>query len=365
MSYSMFIDDDYIPHNITGFSTVQKRKRYQWVDDNNITYGSKSVLLQSGEIATISSSDISAGTVINGTGPFEATFDSNRVDMPVPESFKGTEFVFDAVREAQNISICAPFEEANTSFYNDTGISVGHLNLTKGNCGFFAYAFSNDWYYLKSTGMVVAQADNGATGADWDGYVLYPMSNDVWGIASSGGYGIGKNNSEVNLYQSEGTTSTNTRNFGDQIGTGGGGGQGIGDAFHLTSNVSGIGASQTADGDGGEATTWYPYKELSHVFALPMDAQYISVATTRPYTNCYLRYANGTLSVLEHGNGTSQNQSHSGSLDYPFPNKIYFGNSTPNTPTNFINKGTFMICDSLVYAYYEEDGADDETNMWG
>jgi len=338
-----------------------------YVDDNTITYGSNSLTLDSGQIGTISSADISFGTIINGTGPFEATFDSDKVDMPVPESFAGKEFVYDTVRDVQNLSFCAPFEDANLSFFNDTDHRplVGTLNMTKGNCGTFQFDFSNDWYYVNSsTGSVVGQQHQ-LTGNVGDGYVLYPMTDDLWGISSAGRYAVGKNITNVDEYTSDNNLVSATRNYGDQLVVTGGGNQGTGPAVHITANQSAIGANQLADADGSEATSYYPKKELSHVFAIPMDAQYIAIATTEPNTTCYMRFANGSVSTFDYGNGTIVNQTISGSLNPPYPNKIHVGNLSPLNPPNYINKSTFFICDALVYAYYEEAVTDDEANMWG
>ncbi|MCK4634745.1 MAG: BNR-4 repeat-containing protein, partial [Candidatus Aenigmarchaeota archaeon] len=332
-----------------------------YVDNNNITYGSENISLDSGETGTILAADISPGTIINGTGPFEATFDSGRVDMPVPESFAGTEFVYDTVRgDMHYLYFCAPFGAANISFYNDSEDIVGTLNLTLNQCGDFTHNFTTDWYYINSTEKVLAQMDQ-----NLDAYVLYPMTNDLWGIDSGTFYGVGEDGTNVTYYTSDGDTGTNIRNFGYQGTITGSGDQGTGPADHLVANQSALGAIQQADGDGSESTSFYPYKELSHVFAIPMNAQYIAIATTQPNTTCYMRYANGSIANYQFKNGTLVNQSTGGTENYPYPNKIYVGNGTDNTPAEYINKGTFFICDALVYAYYEEDGADDEANMWG
>ena len=51
---------------------------------------------------------------------------------------------------------------------------------------------------------------------------------------------------------------------------------------------------------------------------------------------------------------TYANESTSGALEYPFPNQVYFGNDSSTETGGMIEEGTFFVCDSLVYAYFEE-----------
>ena len=323
-------------------------KVVSYSDGNKITYPGGSFVLNRGEIGTIPAASITQGSTINGTGAFSLGTTSGEGDEMVPLKFAGKEFVYDAGRGTQRLYFCSPFFNAVVDIYDNAKNKVTTLNIAKNQCASFTYDFPNDWYKVVSNVPILGQADNNGI----DSYVTYPASKDLWGISSSHRYsiGCGEDGTELKIYYSNGESFTYTCNFGGEFTFDRPGSQGCCEAVHIISNKP-VGAIQWADCDGVEATSFLPEKELSDVYFLPQDAQYVSIAVTQPNTLCKLFDPNGNLI----------DQAISGNLPRPFPNHIFFGSTSSGA---HILAGSSIICNSTFYAYYER-ASDDETNMFG
>ena len=331
-----------------------------YVDNNVISVdGSPYITLNAGQTGTIGSSDISQGSEIGGTGPFALASRSTIGDEMVPATFAGIEFVYDAGRSVQYLYFCNPFGPGNADItvYNSAGgILWGPEILAQGDCtSTGALNPGDDYYRVLSDIPILGQADNSTT---IDGYVMYPIADDLWGIRSNGVYaGVAKDSTTVDMYASDGSSLTgNIYNQGDSfiVNIGSSGSDGVGSAIHLNASQSALGAIQQADSDGGESTTFLPNSELSYVFAVPQPSEYIALALNE-----------GSKCVVYDSAGNILDQETTTQQTYPYPSKILFAGA------DYVQKfpaGVFVVCDAPAYAYYEriDTGLDtDEVNLWG
>ncbi|RLF56667.1 MAG: hypothetical protein DRN25_07680, partial [Thermoplasmata archaeon] len=197
---------------------------------------------------------------------------------------------------------------------------------------------------------------------NYDFFPLYPATDDLWGIPSCGGNGdkwyiaCAEDGTQITIYYSNGNAVTRSCNAGETITltTPEPVDEGCCLSAHVVANKKAIGSAQIADTDGTEGTIFLPEDELDYEYYLPQNAQYITIATTQPYTNCTLYFSNAS--------GTFTETKTSGGLSRPYPNHIYFGSTADGT---HIYAGAHLVCDAPVYVYYEYSSTNGETNWFG
>jgi hypothetical protein len=153
------------------------------------------------------------------------------------------------------------------------------------------------------------------------------------------------------VYASDGTSTGFSLNAGQQVtvSLGSNGTQGQGSMLRIDANNP-VMAVQTDDGDGNDATAFWPPSVHTRRVALPVDAQYVAVACTSASVTVTL-YRGATL---------PDSQTCSGSLTNP--GKVYFGNATNGVN---LSAGWYALASADVYAVYETASQDDEHNLLG
>jgi hypothetical protein len=108
---------------------------------------------------------------------------------------------------------------------------------------------------------------------------------------------------------------------------------------------------QVADGDGLDATAFYPTSLLNARFGIPKDAQYVAITCPQPDTRVELHKANGSVEVKEC------------SAQGNYPGKAYYGNGDSNGVS--ILQGSYLESDKPIHVIYEVTGSEDEHNLVG
>ncbi len=316
------------------------------VDNNTITVGATSLLLNNGELGIIPAPDLVQGAEISGTGPFSIGGEKNATDMPVPASFSGTEFVIPHYRNNQTYFVLSPYGDANilinygTGVYNDTAYQGQVLEITAGS----DVTVSGTITSLEFPIIVshTASNQNGSV------YPVPPATTDLWGVKSSAVIvGALLDATTINIYASNGDFLENIiLNKGHRyaVNIGGGADQGLGDSIHIAADKP-IAAIQIADDDDGESTAFLSQKYFATDFGIPVDTQYITVVCVKGDTEVTLGNTSQTC---------TGNENH--------PGKVYFGN-----PTNGMNTtaGTLLQSTKPIYVIYEPSASNDEHNLLG
>ncbi|MFH1726564.1 MAG: LamG-like jellyroll fold domain-containing protein [Elusimicrobiota bacterium] len=286
------------------------------------------------------------GAPIVGAGLFYADTTADGGAPCAPPGFAGTEFIYRSDRHADAFSVYA-FTGAQVGIY-DGGKLVGSESVRRGGVKVVAQDIPNG-----NTVRIVSDAPvlvSRSSSEDGDGYNFYPAGTDWYGVPSQNlEIGAGPDGANVTIYYSDGTSRNESIGPDGALKLGGHGNHGGSFAAHVVSDNP-IGVHQLADGDGSDATTFLPAKEMSSEYFVPQALQYVAVAAPAAGTTCTLYSRDG--SALETRTG--------GALSDPYPNFILFGGSSL-----YAARGARMECDHPVFAYYEQELNGQETNLFG
>ena len=317
-------------------------------DDNWITAGNSTLLLDQNERGTIAGADLLPGTEIWGTGPFTLGSEVDGTDLPVPGSFAGTTFIIPHARDTHTYYLSSPYGEAGVSV--DIGGVVSNytiapdqvLNIDAGSDTTVAGIIESDRPILVSH----------QAGSAGDAYPVPPAATELWGIRSANvSVAASEDNTTVQVYTSDAQTATYTLNAGVRrtVTVGTSTSQGQGAAIHLVADKP-IAAIQLADSDGYEATAFLQAAYHGNRFGLPVDTQYVAIVCPTP----------GTKVTLYEPLKVPATQTCSGIGEYP--GKIYFGSEVNGVN---IAAGSYLNADQPIYAIYEASATNDEHNLLG
>lgn len=155
----------------------------------------------------------------------------------------------------------------------------------------------------------------------------------------------------VTVYASSGASGTYALNAGEQvtIGIGAAGMQGQGNALRVMANAP-IAAVQYDDGDGNDATAFWPAGSFGRRHAIPVDAQYLAIVCDQTSVTVTLyKGANPPETQICSGSSTT-------------PGKAYFGSNASGVN---VAAGWYAISSSPVYLMYEASTPEDEHNLLG
>ena len=328
-----------------------------YADGNEVDNGSSTLNLDTRNVGTFPGAEIIFGNPISATMPISGRSVANTNDSIVPICFAGTAFAYPTSRGIDVWDVYAPFADASVSIYDGgSATPASTFNVTQGT----AVTQTVD---VTTVGIVESDVPVLITYRVTNGYdseVLYPATNELYGISSSRGYvTFMEDNTTLNVYASGGGGTTVVQNRGDRYSVGYGASQGTGEAIHLMADKP-IVASSQADADGGESMEFWPAAaECATEYILPGDTQYISGAAIEGETNITVYNPDGSVNTT----GTT-----SGSAP-PYPQKLYFGNSSTGSPATIVfQAGTQVVADKPIFLYHEyvdhvtvPDG--DETNV--
>ncbi len=122
------------------------------------------------------------------------------------------------------------------------------------------------------------------SGVSRDAYVVPPAATELVGIRSqSVQIAANTDGTAATVYTSDGNSTTYSLNAGEKVAVaiGGNAAQGAGTAVRIVANYP-VAAVQYDDGDGNDATSFWPASALAMRYGIPVNAQYLAVACLQP-----------------------------------------------------------------------------------
>ncbi|MDY0000081.1 MAG: hypothetical protein RBU30_02175 [Polyangia bacterium] len=320
-----------------------------FVDGNVVSVegGAASLSLNSRQLGTIAPADLSPGTFLRGIGPFYGTFSGGDADSLVPIGFAARTFVMPSVRDVNLFDVVAPFGDALVSIY-DGDVLVTSQTVAVGAPATITADVANDAVARVESDrpvLVHHHASNTTSGADYDSHALLPPSLDLLGASTGSSRLVAQSdNTQVSVWYSDGTSESFSLDRTSVRVLLGSGTQGSGLAARVVASAP-VMAVTTGDGDGGDAVSYLPTRELGRRYLLPFGGQYLQVATLWPGTRCEILDGGGQTVTAQTSNSYGAN----------YPGVLLFTG---------IAAGGELRCDAPVWAMFEDPGSDTERNLW-
>ncbi len=318
-----------------------------FADGNQISLdGGAPVTLDQGEVQIFS--NVQPDSFLSATKPFFGRGLINGSDALVPLSHAATQFIAPTTRSTSRWSVYSPFGTTDVRIFFSKSSPAFTLAAVAQNTQASTTSAdpSSDAAVIESDLPVLLfhETTNGQ-----DAFAPYPSSEELYGVCSTQTYlGFGTNGSNATVFDSLGGSSGFSGGFNDRVTVFTGcGSQGSGEGVLMSADQP-IGAIQQADSDGGESTTFLPLDALGNEYFVPTSAQYIAVVC--PFANTFVE-------IIDENSAT---QVASGSCPGTTPGKLLF-----NGPFNVAAKGFRVAATEPIYAYYEDQATNDETNLWG
>lgn len=309
-------------------------------DRTVITAGSTRLNLGRFELGDIPALDLAQGTVIEGTGPFTVGSSHGGVDLPLPPQFMGNLFVIPHDQGVHHYYLLSPDRDAVAQIA--LGDEVSRVNLKAGEVYHFAAGDDNQLSGVIRADAPILVSHRGDKGS------VFPVPSaalDAYGVRSKRVYvGAGQDNTEVTVIADDGVQQHFYLNAGDRraVTVGSPDHQGRGAALRIVADKP-IGAIQSADGDGEEATSFWSAALHGFIHALPVAAEYAAVVC-----------ATATEVTLYQAGQAAQTQLCN--ADGPRPGKAYFVG---------LSAGDYLQAKAPVYVTYEARGSDQGHNLAG
>jgi len=324
-------------------------------DNNTITHGTSTLSLNESQVGAFTT--VTQGLPISAPGAFYATGDADGTDSVAPLQFAATAFATASIRGTDSWSIYAPVSDATVCFYNGDGSTLALIgscvSVTKGNVvnvqrDLNSLSTSNtNGGYINSTSPVIITHHAVSGSTIQDSYVLPPPGEELYGVPGTiFTLAALEDNTQVTVYESNGTSYTVTLNKGQGYEESNGQYYGAGPAYHVSADKP-VFAAQVADGNGNEETIFTPDTLLSKTYYLANGYDYIAIAAAEQ-TTC-TRYD-------QYGNYIDAQNSIGGS--YPYPHHILFGARTGGA-------GDRVVCTKPVWVAYQYATTNDERNAFG
>ena len=340
---------------------------YSYTDDNIVKFSdfSASSTLSRGQ--STSTQSFSSTTVVSAIGPLSAKYEdsgANNFDSLVPVGFASTTFTVAPRNGGTELwYVGSPFGSASVTIWN--GSATTSFTVATGTVHYESFAVANDYAGVVESDIPVLLAYEYNTA---DGMTPYPATTrPIYGIRSTSVYvGITQNNTTMDVSCSTAASSTSAvYSRGDRYTSTvcGNGSSGTGEAVRLYNATSPIGADQNADSDGGEASVFWPVKEFSSEYMVPVTTSYISIA-------CAPEIGEVNIALYDTSDAIVANTTCTPGDDNP--GKAYFGTDDDNNySAGYYVKSTDSPAKPF-YAYYEDhtdvgDGSNggDEQNFTG
>ena len=348
-----------VPRNIYTYyilnpnATLGQSHVISLVDNNTIQSGSTTLMLNRYESGIIPAIDLAQGAPITGTGPFDVANEVFGVNMPVPASFAGLNFVLPEVlgNTSNNILyLLSPYGDATASLGSkcgDTTVSVLHNTVSTVTEGSLGSAVEWGCTVNSDLPIVVAYKND----IQFAPLALLPAKQDLWGfISRSASVAAMKPGTNVTAYASDGS---NMSYIIDQdpvtIDVGINNDQGRGSAIHLVADGP-IAAVQLDDGDGIAGSVFFDTNSHAKRFSIPVETQYIAASCSE---------SNTTITLYD-GVNTPQVEICEGSAT--IPGKAYFGGASNGVN---INADVYLEADKPFHILYEVSATDQEHNLLG
>ena len=325
---------------------------YSLIDDNTVTLGASSTVLQSGE--TVSFDNYDAASVISANGPITSRTADDSGEAVVPISFATTTHAIANDRGSENYHVVAPFATAAVEVYEGAAGTPSATNSVTADTQFefTTVNVGNEAGIISSDEPVLVYHNSSQ-----DSIVSYPPTlRDLYGIRSQNYFYtlLGGVSESVDIFCSGGSSgSVSGIGYGTEEGNDfcANGSNGTGNAVRLTNQTANLTAIQQADGGGTESSVFLPEPEFGTRYIVPQTASYISVVCSPRFGTSTIEVQSAVGTVLESGTCGAGGDA---------PGAFNFSTAGP------YSGGTQIVSTNEVpfFIYYNSNPDGDETNTW-
>lgn len=367
-TYSTSTDLYYVVDN----SGVTQLKVESLIDNNEVSLnGGAPVTLNRGESTTFGT--VTNTSVISALGPLSGTLtgpSTDSSDTMAPISFATTTFAVPLNRSTDRWYLYAPFASTTARTYiGNSGTASQTFNINQYAGATATTDPADSGTGTDGSGVVVVASSpvllTHRSTNPGDGIVAYPpTTRDLFGVDSQ--YiqlSATADNPDATVYCSSGTggaTSGTTRGEKDDITQCTTGTEGSGSAVRFAAPAQPIAAVQMADGDGNEATTFWPQHEFGTHYAMTNSTGYVAVVCSPRFGTVSLEVWDSNGASISSGTCTPSGNN---------PGKAYFnnGNGTDGDAVNYSAGHQIVSTNGIpFYAIYEDVSVEqDEKNMLG
>ncbi len=321
-----------------------------------ISYADGNVVDCDGTVFTLNNGSIgtctpSWGGIISATKPIAIDSSNDADTSPVPISFAGKQFIYRMARATDYFSVYSPFSAAQVGVY-ENGVLLTSVVVPQNTAQLISQNIVNGRTVEIVSNVSVLVTHHGLGGVS-DGFIFYPSSYDYIGVPSNQlQVAVGNSLTNVTVYYSTGTVNSYLQNPYTNFAVSGLGSQGAAPSAYVTFNTS-LGAPyQFADGDGSESSTFISLLDLNTQYWIPSNWQYVAVAS--PYDL--------TCSLYDSAMNPLYGSPLSATKACPdCPTKLCFDCNNGGGGA----AGAYLSCNAPAFAYFEETGFNEETNLWG
>jgi hypothetical protein len=320
---------------------------YGLVDNTSIVIEGISQVLNSGDLLTHTIA--AQGEYISADKVFSVGTEANGLDLPVPSSFMGTEFVVPHIRFSHVYHLLSPNQDTDVQF--SIGSTSSTIQLIAGEVFTFEAGNQNNIAGVLQSDIPIMMTH--ISDKNSDTYPVPPVTTELWGIRSTKAFVAAlEDNTNVTIHSNTGATRNWLLNSGEvkNVDISPAGAEGAGSAIHVVSDKP-VAAIQQADSDGSETSAFWSNEFFASEYVLPVATQYVALvcATDTATVTLY----NAADQVVSSINCIAENET---------PGKGYFGSTIDGAN---IEAGSRVESSSPVFMYYEESNFNNERNLLG
>jgi hypothetical protein len=271
-------------------------------------------------------------------------------DLSIVSEILGSQFVVPQVGGQHRYYLFSPLGEARVKAL--IGSVQKTFILTEGQLTTFEAGSDNTVaarFFSTAPIALYHLGHNGDTQRN-DVFAVPPASKTVYGVHSNTVVGALYNNTNLQITTSDGAIFPLVLNAGDKLQPTLGAAltQNQDVALKISADLP-IAAMAYNDGDGNEASAFWPANFFKTHYRLPTSAQYAAIVCTQANTQV----------TLTQGTETS---SHPCSSDGTLPGKTYLGSALNGEA---LSQGSLIAATQPIYLVYEDAVHNDERNLWG
>lgn len=342
------------------------------IDGNMVSIGGGApVALDQGERTTFATFD--GDSVISALGPISGTVTNSGNDggdTIAPISFATTTFAVPLNRSTDRWYIHAPFASTTARTYiGNSGTASQTFNIPQGTATTSTTDPTDSGTAVDGSGVVVEASSPvllaHRTTNPGDGIVAYPpTTRDLFGVDSQYFHlSATADNPDATVYCSTGSggaTTGTTRGEKDDITQCTTGSEGAGSAVRFAGAVKPVSAVQMADGDGNDATVFWPQHEFGTRYYMTNASAYAAIVCSPRFGDVDLEVQDSSGNLVESATCSPVGNN---------PGKAYFnnGNGTDGDAVNFLLGHQVVSTNGKpFYMVYEDVSAEqDEKNTLG
>lgn len=309
-----------------------------YVGANTVSDGTTTVVLNAGQFHTFNG--INPNSVITATGPIDGSNNTDQKEALLPEAFADHTLVMPTNRGTQRFYVRSPHGSTTIEAVQN-GAVVWSGPITPADGVITVPVDATSYITLRSTNGVKFLASHIST-ENYDSFHGVPwFGDDLYGVASENFHIGSPSATTANHFRHTGVSGAINIPTNSLFAiTGNGSGRGNGVAYRVEPTGGRVAAIQQRDDNGVESTMFLPERLLSQTYRIPIPYRYFTISC--PTIGTQISVNGGAAQSC---NGTGVGHLYSGLGSFP--------------------AGTLIEADHPIFVYYEDQGASDETNIYG